>query len=153
MSNSTVYKAMAFIIGLIVIGFGIMLNMYTNDSFEEYDKSSDQRTVEATIVDVQPREVIIRKKTRSVSEIKETKYECVLEYTIDGNLMRNYSTYSEMRREGEKVTLNVYKDESGHYQIGTITSMGERDTFNSLAYLVIFVGIGIIIIGAIIKIK
>lgn len=150
--NPLMDKIGAFILGIVVIilGIGIIINNATQ--LDEYKSSSDRQTVEAEIKDVH---VYTERRSggRHSSSRTVTKYECTIGYTVNDKPIQYKETYYTEKKVGEKMTLNVYKDKYGDYQIATITSEQDKDGGNLLGYVFIGIGIFICIYGAMIKVE
>lgn len=150
--NPIMEKIAAVVIGLIAIVAGIVIIQENSKSFNEYKKSSDKQTVVAEITDVYVRTERRRTSGRHYSTREVKRYDCTLEYTINGNLIRNKRTYSDEKRVGEKMTLNVYKDDYGHYQIAKITSEAGKKSSDNIAYFIILFGGIAILYGVLAKV-
>lgn len=135
------------IIGIIFIIFGIIMIRDNNKAFDEYKNSSDKQTVEANITSVYVRKERKTSSSHSYGSKYVIKYDCSLEYTINGNLIKNKETYSSEKKVGDKITLNVYKDKYGNYQIARVTSEKDRDDNNFWGQIIIVVGVVAIGVG------
>lgn len=147
-------KLGAFIIGIILLIVGIVMLISNNTSFDEYKNSSDKQAVVAEIKSVDVRTETVRTRRGSYSSTKKVKkYDCSLEYTLkNGNVIRYNETYSSPRTVGDKISLNVYKDKYGNYQIAKLVSEQDKKGADLGGYFVIGFGVLCLIIGALIKI-
>lgn len=153
-SNSPVNdKLGAFIIGIVLVIVGIVMLISNNNSFDEYKNATDKQSVVAEIKDVQVRTETVRRKHGSYSRTEKVKkYDCSLEYTLkDGNVIRYNETYSSPRTVGDKISLTVFKDKYGSYQIAKFVSEEDKKGADFGGYVVIGVGLLCFIVGALIK--
>lgn len=146
-------KIGAFFIGIFIIIIGIVLIKSNNEALNEYKNSSDKQTVIAEITDVHVTTETRRSSGHYSSTKKVKKYECTLEYTVNDNLVRYKETYYNEKSVGEKITLNLYKDNYGNYQIARFTSEEDKNNGNLIPYIMIFFGVLALIYGAVIKLE
>lgn len=137
--NEMTTKIGAFIIGFIIIIVGIFVIYNGNTSYDEYKKSSDKQTVVAEV-----KSVYVANETRKTSTGTRTvkKYVCSFEYIVkNGAAIRYSETYYTEKKVGDKVTLNVYRDKNGKYQIAKITSKTDKQGSDMCGFIIILVGV------------
>ena len=144
-------KIGAIIIGIFLIIIGILLIRSNNEALNEYKNSSDKQTVIAEIKDVHVTTETRRSGGRHSSTRRVKKYECTLEYTVNDNVVRYRHTYYDEKSVGEKITLNIYKDNYGNYQIARFTSEEDKNNGNLISYIMIGFGVFALIYGVLIK--
>lgn len=143
-------KIILFILGIVLIVVGIMLIKNNNKSYNEYKKSPDKQNVVARIIDVNVRNV---KYTERGSTKYKKEYDCIIEYSVNNNVVRYNTTYYIDKRVGETMPLKVYKDQYGNYQIATVTSEEEKNRHNTFANALIFIGALLLVCGISIKLE
>ena len=148
--NPLLDKIGVFIIGIVFIVIGIIIILDNNKAFNEYEKSTDKQTVVAEVKSVYVR-IETRRSGRYSTGRRVKKYDCTLEYNINNDIIRNKKTYSTEKKVGDKLTLNVYKDKDGHYQIARFTTKGEKNSKNAFAYALVFIGGCALVFGAVMK--
>lgn len=147
--NPLMDKIGALLIGILLVILGYFLLQNNNKQLDEYKNSSDKQTVVAKVVDV----YVNTETRRSNGHTKKvTKYECKLEYTLkNGNLVSMRETYYDQKRVGDTITLNIYKNKYGDYQIARITSEQDKKSQDLIAHIMMGFGVLFFISGLVRK--
>ena len=154
---------------ILLIGIGLMLAGIAGivigiNTIEDYNNSTDIRTVDAVIETIERSEKVIGEKSKgnnklmvdNINTFLETLHKMKVSYVVDGKTYRgryNVTTYSDSRerdqfyhqlKAGDTIPAEVYRSRNGEYKIAD-----EEGPVNFLLYCAA-IPVGLVITAAMI---
>ena len=150
------YAILGLLIGLGMIAAGIAGIVTSLAAADDYDNSTDIRTVDAVIETIERSEEVIGEKSKgnnklmvdNINTFLETLHKMKVSYVVDGKTYRgryNVTTYSDSRerdqfyhqlKAGDTIPVEVYRSRTGEYKIADEEGPVSRMIRSSLCRMV-----------------
>ncbi len=137
-----IYARNVAIFAGVLIVIGIIMLMLNNRTYEEFKNSDDIRDVEAEVVSVHKEDIHKKvydnekEKTTFHYEYVRTVYHTDLKFFVNDVEYKVKKDYSNCYSEGDKVTIQVFKNKKGIYKIPKIADDDKKSHKDAEAYLV-----------------
>ena len=125
-----------YVFSLVMIGLGIWGLVRTNVALRAYQNSDDVRNVEAKVTYVE-----VREEKDAVENTKKSVWDAKLAFTVEGKEYTGETRLYRAVKEGDPVTVEVYRTAKGTYEIPTVTSETGKGLSDILMYVALGVGI------------
>lgn len=107
-------------VAAVFLVLGIYGILRSSRAYREYQNSTDVRTVEGTVTQVNTKIDIVERHGRDEREITSYVH---LEYEVDGVIYSGKETfYDEELRIGDTISIEVYKTSKGDYKIPEVSN-------------------------------
>lgn len=138
-------------VAAVFLILGIYGILSSNRSYREYRNSTDVRTVESTVTQVNTKIETVERSGRNEREF--TSY-AVLEYEVDGIIYSGKETfYDEEIIIGDIIPIEVYKTSEGDYKIPEVSNEFYMILLKICYYASLAVGIVIALAQTVVLIK
>ncbi len=136
-----IYARNVAIFAAVLIVIGIIMLILNNRAYDEFKNSDDVRDVEAEVVavhkeDIQKKVYDDREQKTFHYEYARTVYHTDLKFFVNDVEYKEKKDYSNVHSEGDKVTIQVFKNKKGIYKIPKIADDDKKNYKDAEAYLV-----------------